>query len=354
MASDQHSWEETIRVVVADNTHIHTQLLAEALRRDRGLEVIGCPSNCRDLVAAVAAQKVGVAVISSNLEEEPLRGLEVLRELRASRPETRAVILLDSSKREVVVEAFRAGARGVFSRHDSLETLCQCVRHVHEGQIWANGQQMAFAVEALAASPSVRAVSANGLSLLSKREMDVVRCLAEGLTNREIAERLGLSQHTIKNYLFRVFDKLGVSSRLELLFLTLTQPAVNPPSSALGLVAAAKGTANGSHHDSPFAVCQAAAEQGLPAAQAALARMYWQGAGVAKDVVAAYMWYLIAERSSFELRDEISSAKGKLASGLTPEQIVDAQTKASSRLKAASKPASPALVSAMSSTLLNG
>jgi DNA-binding CsgD family transcriptional regulator len=94
---------------------------------------------------------------------------------------------------------------------------------VYEGQIWASSEQMTFAVEALASSPVVRAVDANGLSLLSKREMEVVRSLAEGLTNREIAERLGLSQHTIKNYLFRVYDKLGVSSRLELLFLTLTQ-----------------------------------------------------------------------------------------------------------------------------------
>ena len=83
-------------------------------------------------------------------------------------------------------------------------------------------------MEALATSPVVRAVDANGLSLLSKREMDVVRSLAEGLTNREIAERLGLSQHTIKNYLFRVYDKLGVSSRLELLFMTLTQAGAKP------------------------------------------------------------------------------------------------------------------------------
>src|SRR6202163_972780 len=87
---------------------------------------------------------------------------------------------------------------------------------------------MSFAVEALASSPVLRAVDANGLSLLSKREMDVVRSLAEGLTNREIAERLGLSQHTIKNYLFRVYDKLGVSSRLELLFMTLTQAGAKP------------------------------------------------------------------------------------------------------------------------------
>jgi len=73
-------------------------------------------------------------------------------------------------------------------------------------------------------------VNGNGLSLLSRREMEVVRCLAEGLTNREIAERLQLSQHTIKNYLFRVFDKLGVSSRVELLFMTLNQWSKAPPS----------------------------------------------------------------------------------------------------------------------------
>src|SRR5437899_12377411 len=88
---------------------------------------------------------------------------------------------------------------------------------------------MSFAVEALASSPVIRAVDAKGLSLLSKRELEVVRRLAEGLSNREIAERLGLSQHTIKNYLFRVFDKLGVSSRLELLFMTLNHAAYFAP-----------------------------------------------------------------------------------------------------------------------------
>jgi len=231
MQYDQASGDETIRVLVADDTRIHTQLLADALRRDNHMEVIGSPPHSADLVEAAKLHKFNVVLISANMDEEPLRGFEVLRQLRASDPELRAVMLLDSSKREIIVQAFRAGARGIFSRHESVETLAKCIRSVHQGQIWANSQQLSFAVEALAASPMVRAVDANGLNLLSKRELEVVRCLSEGLTNREIAGRLGLSQHTIKNYLFRVFDKLGVSSRLELLFMTLSHAATPQPAS---------------------------------------------------------------------------------------------------------------------------
>jgi two-component system nitrate/nitrite response regulator NarL len=234
MPSSHNSGRETIRVLVADDTRIHTQLLADALRRDQQLEVVSLPPRSRDLIEPVRVHKVGVIVLSSNLDEEPLRGFELLRQLRASDADVPAIMLLDSSKREAVLQAFRAGARGIFSRHDSLETLSKCIRSVYEGQIWANSQQLSFAVEALASSPEVRAVDSNGLSLLSKREMDVVRSLAEGLTNREIAERLGLSQHTIKNYLFRVYDKLGVSSRLELLFMTLTQAGAPQPEGASG------------------------------------------------------------------------------------------------------------------------
>jgi DNA-binding NarL/FixJ family response regulator len=164
-------------------------------------------------------------VISANLDEQPARGLEVLRELRAAGRTIRAVVLMDSLKDEIVLNAFRAGARGIFSKSQPVELLCKCIQCVHEGQVWASSREMIVALDALASAPTVRAVNAHGLSLLSKRELQVVRCLAEGLSNREIAQRLELSQHTVKNHLFRVFDKLGVSSRIELLFMTLNQSA---------------------------------------------------------------------------------------------------------------------------------
>jgi len=341
MALDQNIGQETIRVLVADNTRMHTQLLADALRRDRRLEVIGSASHSRDLLEAVTTHKIHVVVLASNLDEEPGRGLEVLRELRNSHPDTHAVILLDSSKREAVVEAFRAGARGLFSRHESLETLSKCVRTVFEGEVWANGQQTLFAVEALASSPTLRTLGANGLSLLSKRELDVVHCLAEGLTNREIAERLGLSQHTIKNYLFRIFDKLGVSSRLELLYLTLSQPPGRPAGIPGSSDDPAPGNGRGDHKEGEFASYQKAAELGSPAAQISLAQMYRQGKNVAKDLVSAYMWCLVSERTNLEMRDEITAAKKQLAESLTTEQMKEAHNRDLERLRKFSQVSSP-------------
>jgi two-component system, NarL family, nitrate/nitrite response regulator NarL len=336
MQVDAGSGGQAIRVLVADNTRIHAQLLADALRRDRHLEVVGSTSQSQELIEAVSAQKIDVAVVGCNLDEQPLRGVSVLRELKAARPELKIVILLDSSKREVVLDAFRSGASGLFSRHESLEILSKCVHRVYEGQIWASTEQVGFAVEALASSPTVRAVGANGLSLLSKRELEVVRCLADGLTNREIAARLGLSQHTVKNYLFRVFDKLGVSNRLELLFLTLTQPGDASTAASIGDLPAFNGAT-----EVPFSKLAQAAERGIPTAQVALAWVYWQGKGVAKDLISAYMWYLLSERISTEMKEDIVAAKRKLAETLTTEQIVEAQKRAAEKLKQGKSADSP-------------
>jgi DNA-binding NarL/FixJ family response regulator len=124
-------------------------------------------------------------------------------------------MLLDSSERSQVVEAFRAGARGVFSRSESLKSLAKCILCVNQGQIWANSKELKFLLEALGEALPLRVIDARGTELLSRREQEVVRCVAEGLSNREIAQRLGLTEHTVKNYLFRIFDKLGVSKRVE-------------------------------------------------------------------------------------------------------------------------------------------
>lgn len=205
----------TIRVLAADSTRMNSQLLAEALSREAHFQVADIDPKPETILAAIAQQRPHVVVISSALEESSSKGFDLTRHIRDSYPDTRVVLLMDTSKRSDVIEAFRSGAHGVFSRTESPKALAKCISKVHEGQVWANNSEVRFLVEALSGGEPVRLADSIGHSILSKREHDVVLCVAEGLSNREIAARLHLTEHTVKNYLFRIFDKLGVSSRVE-------------------------------------------------------------------------------------------------------------------------------------------
>jgi two-component system nitrate/nitrite response regulator NarL len=206
---------EVIRVLAVDSTRMNSQLLASALDRDKRFEVLDSAADARGILAAVAKEAPAVVLMSAEIEGNPRKGFEVAREIHALRPETGIVLLLDLSERSHVVEAFRAGARGVFSRSDSLKSLAKCIQCVSVGQVWATTKELRFLLEALGEALPLRVIDARGAELLSRREQEVVRCVAEGLSNREIAQRLGLTEHTVKNYLFRIFDKLGVSKRVE-------------------------------------------------------------------------------------------------------------------------------------------
>jgi len=206
---------EIVRVLAVDSTRMNSQLLAAALERDKRFQVVEPTADARGIVAAVTKERPGVVVISAELDDNPRKGFEIARELRTAVPEARVVMLLDASERSQVIEAFRAGARGVFCRNESLKSLAKCIACVHQGQVWANSNELRFLLQALGEALPLRVVDARGTVLLSKREQEVVRCVAEGLSNREIAQRLGLTEHTVKNYLFRIFDKLGVSKRVE-------------------------------------------------------------------------------------------------------------------------------------------
>jgi two-component system nitrate/nitrite response regulator NarL len=225
MLSNESQKRDLIHVFVGDNSRIHCHLLAKALERDPSLRVVGSASNWNDFMAMTSQARLDIVIISANLEDDPGGGITMLGEFHQAHPRIPAIVLVDSPKRETVLDAFRAGAHGIFDKHESLEDLRKCLHKVHEGQVWADSRELKFALEALSTVPTIRAVNADGLSLLSRRELQVVRCLAEGLTNREIGARLGLSQHTIKNYLIEVFKKLGVSNRVELFSLAVSHPA---------------------------------------------------------------------------------------------------------------------------------
>src|SRR5258708_2801176 len=123
---------EVIRVLAADNTRMNSQLLAAALERDKRFQVLDPGVDVRGFVAAVAKEKPTVVVISAELDDNPRKGFELAREVHACHPETRVVMLLDVSERSQIVEAFRAGARGVFCRSESLKSLAKCIHCVSQ------------------------------------------------------------------------------------------------------------------------------------------------------------------------------------------------------------------------------
>ena len=216
-----------ISVLLADSTPLTAYLITEALRRDRSLAITNTEAS--SVILTATALEPDVAIISEQLQGKPGKGFEVLRSLRSAVPNTRTVMLLDSAERDSVVEAFRNGARGVFSRSAPLKMLTRCVHRVREGQLWVGGLEVAYLLETLSQMPATRLVDSQGTMLLSEREQDVTRWLVAGLTNRAIARELNISPNTVKNYLFRIFNKLGVSSRVEVVLYAASQRWVAEP-----------------------------------------------------------------------------------------------------------------------------
>jgi DNA-binding NarL/FixJ family response regulator len=206
-----------VRVAVADATRMNSQLIVGALKRSHSnFEVHALTSNSSVAFRELTDYRPDVAVISAQLEDGPLTGFRVLHQLRDSEWKIPAVMLVDFTERDLVVDAFRAGARGVFCRGYSFKALPKCIRRVHEGQVWVNNVELEFLLELVISLRPMKVHNTGGMALLTPRERDVVRHAAEGMRNQDIAVKLNLSEHTVRNYLFRIFDKLGISSRVEL------------------------------------------------------------------------------------------------------------------------------------------
>ena len=206
---------QKIRVLAADTTRMGSQLLAEALAQEPQFEVAEIEARGKSIVEEVAHRKPHVLLLSSTLEGSTSLGFELTRQVHSACGDTKIILLIDAATPSIVVEAFRSGAQGVFSRTESSKSLAKCISSVRQGQVWANSAELRYLLQALREAPSIRMVDSRGDTILSKREHDVVQCVAEGLSNREIGKKLKLTEHTVKNYLFRIFDKLGVSSRVE-------------------------------------------------------------------------------------------------------------------------------------------
>jgi DNA-binding NarL/FixJ family response regulator len=218
----RHSAAEVIRILVADSNLIQNQLLTRELQRQANFRVAGCSSEFGACRTALENFVPDVVLWAESSQFNAKQVFEAIREILELRPNVRFIAMLESWDRESVVSAFRAGVRGLFSRQDgSIKSLCKCILAVYQGQTWATKSQLDFLIEALKQAPFVRVVNAKGKDLLTARQRQLVELVAEGLGNREIARQMNVSENTVKKALLRIFDKIGVSNRVELVLCAL-------------------------------------------------------------------------------------------------------------------------------------
>jgi DNA-binding NarL/FixJ family response regulator len=225
-----------IRVLVGDASRMTSQLIAGQLKTSRSPRFETLLPVCftsKAIADEIIGTQPDVALVSSLLQDSSFAGYSVLCTIQPLNLATRSILLLEDCEHDPVIDAFRSGARGVFSRAESSELLSKCIYSVHRGQIWASTREMEYMLAELVATRPLRIVDAHGYNLLSKREEEVVALVADGLTNRQVSEQLKLSEHTVKNYLFKVFEKLGISTRVELVLYALSTnhrsiPAIDP------------------------------------------------------------------------------------------------------------------------------
>lgn len=213
-----------VGIFLGETTRMSCELMAAALQGSRyNLSLAGYATDSIGIRAWFDKNEADVAIINADLKEGGAAAFGVIREIRSSHPQTSVIMLLESIERVKVVEAFRAGATGIFSRDKSFDLLCKCIQVVHEGQIWADNKALRFLVDTFVRSKPTETSSVKRPNLLTKREEGVVQLVADGLTNRDISQQLNLSENTVRNYLFRIFNKVGTSNRLELALYSVNQ-----------------------------------------------------------------------------------------------------------------------------------
>lgn len=211
-----------INVIWGDASRINCELISKEFQEkiDK-IDVVASATDSSRIVALLSRVKADVLVTNADLRDGHHTGYRVIRQLRSIHPKTRIIVLLNSTDSSEVIEAFRNGAHGIVTSDDSFEILCKCIEAVMRGEVWASRRQLSYVLEALSEHPTAIVTNVQESNRLTKREEEVVQLVAEALTNREISEKLMLSQNTVRNYLFRIFDKTGVSSRTELVLRTL-------------------------------------------------------------------------------------------------------------------------------------
>src|SRR5580698_1708004 len=211
-----------IRIVVADDHPIFRDGLCKLLALEEDFEVVAQAQDGRQVLDVLQQHEPDILLL--DLKMPGLDGLATLQRLQVARNKTRVIVLTASDDKNEFVQAMKLGTSGIVLKQTATELLIKSIRKVHAGEIWLDSHTTAAVIRQFVAADDSPQQSAppqqqsreRERSPLSQREREIVALVAQGFKNKEMAEKMFISEQTVKNHLHNIFDKLGVSDRLEL------------------------------------------------------------------------------------------------------------------------------------------
>ena len=210
--------KSTIRLLIADDHPIVRDGLRKLLLLEDDFEVVGEAVDGRDVLDKV--RELDPDIVLLDLRMPNLDGLGALQAMQQTNKRTRVIILTASEDKNEFVQAMKLGCSGIVLKQTAPDLIVKSIRKVHSGEIWLDSHTTAAVMRqfstGLESSGSGQGGKGRERSPLSAREREIVALVAQGYKNKEMAEKMFISEQTVKNHLHNIFDKLGVSDRLEL------------------------------------------------------------------------------------------------------------------------------------------
>ncbi len=216
----------TIKVAVVDDHPLYRQGVIRLLESEGDLTLVAEAANGMEAVLLIERYQPDVLLL--DLKMPVMDGLQTLNEISKRRLNARVIVMISNEERDKAVRAVRLGARGILFKDADPALLAKSIRKVYAGEVWIDNPILSQALESLLTRPTASpAPTESNDSKLSNREMEVVRCVAMGLRNKEVADKLGVTEATVKNHLTSVYAKLGVNDRLELILYAIHNKLVH-------------------------------------------------------------------------------------------------------------------------------
>jgi DNA-binding NarL/FixJ family response regulator len=204
----------SIRVVIADGHPVVREGLRRLLQAEEGLEVIGQAENGSEAISLVKSERPDILMLDNGMTG--YSAVQVLRELLNIDTSCRVILLNASLDRAEILDVLRLGVRGVMTKNTTVDLMLKSIHTVMAGQYWIGRESVSDLIGCLIPRrPEDSAAPFAGKADLTSRELQIVMAVGAGYANKEIAERLSLSEHTVKHHLSSIFNKLGVANRLE-------------------------------------------------------------------------------------------------------------------------------------------